>query len=73
MQINQARHLKTYEDFRKITNEDSRGLERHFKGRNFVFKSQDILYESKHPRRQKKHAFMHMTTHSWPSSMSHVP
>jgi hypothetical protein len=45
--------LKTCEDFAKTTNEDSRGLIRHYKGRNYVPKSQDILYGSKHPKRQR--------------------
>jgi len=31
-------------------NEDSRGSERHYKGRYYVLKSQDILYRMKHPK-----------------------
>jgi hypothetical protein len=44
MQIGKAKYLKTCEDFGKTMNEDSRGLERHYKRRNYVPKSQDILY-----------------------------
>jgi len=51
MQIGKTKHLKTYEDFGKTMNEDSRGLGRHYKGRNYVPKSQDILYGNKHPKR----------------------
>jgi len=39
MQIGKAKHLKTCEDFGKIMNEDSRGLERQYKWRSFVSKS----------------------------------
>jgi len=34
-------------------NEDSRGLGRHYKGRNFIPKSQDILYGRKHSKRRR--------------------
>jgi len=44
--------MKTSEVFGKIMNEDSTGLERHYKGRNSIPKSQDILYVSKHPKRR---------------------
>ena len=50
MQIGKTRHLKTCEDFAKIKNEDPRGLRRHYRGRNFVLKSQDNLYRSKQPK-----------------------
>jgi len=50
MQIDISRHLKIDEDFGKIKNEDSRGLKRLYIGRNFIPKSQDILYGSKHPK-----------------------
>jgi len=53
------RQSKTCEDFRKIMNEDSRGLERHYKGRNYVPRSEVILYGSKHSRRQRD---MHLGT-----------
>jgi len=59
MQIGKVRHLKTCEDFGKIINEDSRGLRRHYKGRNYVLRSQDILYGSKHPKKQRN---MHLYT-----------
>jgi len=49
MQICKARHLKISEDFEKIKNEDSRGLIAHYRGRNSVYRSQDILYGSNHP------------------------
>jgi len=39
MQIDKTKHLKTCEDFGKTMNEDSRGLRRHYKWRNFVPKS----------------------------------
>jgi len=42
--------LKTCEDLEKTLNEDSRGLIRHYKERNYVLKSQDILYGRKHPK-----------------------
>jgi len=45
---------KIFEDFGKIMNEDSRGIRRHNKGRNFVPKSQDILHGSKHQKRLVK-------------------
>jgi len=32
-------------------NEDSGGLRRHYRGRNYVPKLQDILYGSKQPKR----------------------
>jgi len=69
MKIGKTRHLKTCEDLGKIMNEDSRGLRRHYKGKNYVPMSKDILYESKHPRRQKKQAFRHGTTLSCAPSM----
>jgi len=50
MQIDKARHLKTCEEFGKIKNEDLRGLRRHYRGRNSIPRSQDILYGSKHPK-----------------------
>jgi len=34
-------------------NEDSKGLERHHKGRNYVPKSQNILHGSKHAKRRR--------------------
>jgi hypothetical protein len=46
MQIGRAKHL---EDLGTI-NEDSRYLGRHYKGRNYVLMSQDILYGRKHPK-----------------------
>jgi len=44
----------------KMKKEDSRGLRRHYKGRNYVPKFQGNLHRSKHLKRQKKHAFMHL-------------
>jgi len=40
--------LKTCKDLGKTMNEDSRGIIRNYKGRNYVLKSQDILYGRKH-------------------------
>jgi len=51
MQIGKARHLKICEELVKIKSEDSRGLIRHYRGRNYVSKFQDILYGSKYPKR----------------------
>jgi len=48
MQIGKARHLKTWENFGKIMNEDSRALKIYYEGKNPKF--QDILYESKQPK-----------------------
>jgi len=42
--------MKFSEDFGKIKNEDLRGLKIRYRGRNNVHRSQDILYESKHPK-----------------------
>jgi len=42
--------VKTCEDLGKTMNKDLRGLRRHYKGRNFVPNSQDILYGRKHPK-----------------------
>jgi hypothetical protein len=57
---------KTFEDFGKTMNEDSRGLGRHYKGRDFVPKSQDILYGSKHPKDEE-------TSNFTPGSSTYVP
>jgi len=62
MQIGKARHLKICEDLGKMKNEYSRGLIRHYKGRNFVPKFQDILYESKHLKRQRNSRSRAQTT-----------
>ncbi|AET02845.1 hypothetical protein MtrunA17_Chr8g0361871 [Medicago truncatula] len=40
-----------------MKNEDSRGLRRLHKARNYVPKFKDILHRSKHLKRQKKHVF----------------
>jgi len=53
MQIDKEKHLKTCGDFEKTINENSRGLIRHYKMRNYVPKSQDILYERKHLKRRR--------------------
>jgi len=50
MQIGKQNILKTSEDHGKTMNEDSRDLERHYKGLNYVTKSQYILYRRKHPK-----------------------
>ena len=65
MQISKARHLNTCEDFGKIMNEDSRGLRRHYRGRNYVPMSQDILYGSKHPKgRRNMHLCIGQHSHA---------
>jgi len=46
-------HPKISEELGKIKNENSRGLRRLYRGRNSVSRSQDNLYESKHPKRRK--------------------
>jgi len=57
MQIGKSRHLKTCENFGKTMNEDSKGLGRHCKGNNSPCKSQDIFYESKHPKGRRNNRF----------------
>jgi len=53
MQIGETKHLKTCEELGKTMNEeDSRDLWRHYKRRNYVLKSKDILYGRKHPKRR---------------------
>jgi len=59
MQIDKARHLKTCEDLEKMKNEDPRGLLGHYRERNFIHMSQEILYENKTPKMTKKQIFMH--------------
>ncbi|RHN41053.1 hypothetical protein MtrunA17_Chr8g0361881 [Medicago truncatula] len=59
MQIGKARRPKIYVVLAKMKNEDSRVLRRHYKGRNFVPKFQDILHIRKHPKRQRN---MHFST-----------
>jgi len=49
--------MKTSLDIGKTMIEDSRGLRRLYKGRNFVPKSQDILYGSKHPKGRRNWRF----------------
>jgi hypothetical protein len=51
------------EDFEKIQNEDSSGLRRRYRVRNFVPRSQDILYGSKHPK-ERKNRYLCIGTHS---------
>jgi hypothetical protein len=53
MVFDKAKYLKTCEDFGMTMNVDSRGLERHYKQMSYVPKSKDILYRSKHPKRQR--------------------
>jgi len=57
MQIYKTRHQKNYVVLGKMKNEDSRGLRRLYKWRNFVLKFQDNLHRSKHLRRWTKQAF----------------
>jgi len=67
------RHSKIFEDFGKTMNEDSRGLERHYKGRNYVPKSQDILYGRKHPKRQRNNWFCAENCPKAPQMCCHAP
>jgi len=53
MQICKSRHLKISEDFGNIKNEDSRGLGRRYRVRNYVPRSQDIINGSKYPKGRK--------------------
>ena len=46
-------HPKISEDLGKINNEDSEGLKKLYRGRNFVLMSQGILHGSKHPKGRK--------------------
>jgi hypothetical protein len=55
--------MKIGEDLGKIKNEDSKGLVRLYRGRNFVPKSQDILYGSKHPKGRKNREIGLVHTH----------
>ena len=50
MQIGKAKHL---EDLGKTMNVDSRCLERHYKGKSYVPKSQDNLYGKKPPKEEE--------------------
>jgi len=47
MHIGKAIYLKICEVFGKTKNKDSRDLKRHYRGRNYVIRFQDILYQSK--------------------------
>jgi len=62
MHIDKARHTKICEVLEKMKNEDSRGLGRLYKGRNFVLKFQDILHRSGHLKTQRNMCFQHLTT-----------
>lgn len=75
MHIGNARHQKICEDLGKMKNEDSRGLIRLYKGRNYVPKFQDTLHRSKHLRRQRTKHFQHRTYSQAPRHIrgSHAP
>ena len=62
MQISKTKHLKICEDFGKIMNEDSRCLEKHYKWRNYVPKSQDILNGSKHRKDEETGIYVQENT-----------
>ena len=65
VQIGKARHMKTCEDFGKIMNADSRSLKRHYKERNYVSMSPDILYRCKHPKWQRnRHLCTELHSHA---------
>jgi len=66
MQIGKTRHLKISKDLEKMKNEDSRGLGRRYKMRKTIHKFQDILYESKHPKRRKNRRHRAQTTLTCP-------
>jgi hypothetical protein len=46
MQIGKARHLKIYVVLAKTKNEDSRGIGRFYKGRNYVVKGRFYIEEN---------------------------
>jgi hypothetical protein len=65
---------KTSEDFGKIKNEAPRGLRKYYKWRNFVLRSQDILYGSKLLKgRRNIDLYMHRNTLTGSLSMIHMP
>jgi len=57
MQIGKARHSKIYVVLGKMKNEDSKGLIRLYKWRNFVPKFQDNLRRNKDLKRRRKRTF----------------
>ena len=57
MHIGKARHPKIYVVLWKMKNEDSRGLKKNYKRKNFVPKFQDILHISKHLKRRRNMQF----------------
>jgi len=59
MLIGKARHPKIYVVLGKMKIQDSRGLRRHYRGRNYVLKFQDILLWRKHQNGRRKQAFQH--------------
>jgi len=63
MQIGKTRDPNIYLVIGKVKNEDSIGLRRLCKGRNFVPKFQDILQWSKHLNKRRKMTFQ-LKTHS---------
>jgi len=76
MQIGKARHLKICKDFENKKSEDSRGLRRHYKWRNSIPMSQDILHRNKHPKRRKnRHFSTKLRTHTpraWPCKLFYL-
>jgi len=73
MQISKAKYLKIDEDFEKTMNKDSRCHIRHYKGRNCFPKSQDILYESKHPKGWRNMRFQVGNWTDAPQVCCHTP
>jgi len=54
MQMVKQEHPKISEDLGKINNEDSEGLKKIYRGRNFVLMSQGILHGSTPKRTEKR-------------------
>ncbi|AES60411.2 transmembrane protein, putative [Medicago truncatula] len=50
--------LKTYKDLGNTVNEDSRGLERHYKGRNFSQVPRHHIWKETPKRRKKKNNYV---------------
>jgi len=71
--ISTAKHLKTSEIFGKIPNEDSIGLRRHYKGRNFVPKSQNILSLQKKETTISMDTILYLSLYYLVNGLVHLP
>jgi len=61
--LGKVRHPKIYVILGKKKNEDSRGLIRLYRWRNYVPKLQDILHWRKHLKKRRKQAIQHQNLH----------